>query len=92
MSVSNGATTLSITTLSITTLNIRGLFVTLSINDNQHNNALQSGAPKCRVLFSIMPSDITLNVVKLNVVMLSVVAPRQSSLNLHMAKNNTEVC
>jgi hypothetical protein len=37
----NGATTLSITTLfSIMTLSIKGLYVTLSINGTQHNNAL----------------------------------------------------
>jgi hypothetical protein len=33
-------TTLSITIFSITTLSIKGLYVTLSISDTQHNNAL----------------------------------------------------
>jgi hypothetical protein len=32
------ATTLSITTFSIMTLNIKGLDMTLSISDTQHNN------------------------------------------------------
>ncbi len=32
--------TLSITTFSVTALSIGGLFVTLSINDAQHNNTL----------------------------------------------------
>jgi len=41
-----GAATLSITILSITTLSIKGLHVTLSISDTQHNNAL----PLCWVL------------------------------------------
>jgi len=36
----NGATTLSITTFSIITLSINGLYVTLNINNTQHNYAL----------------------------------------------------
>ncbi len=35
-----GATTLSMMTLSIMTFSIRLSYVTLSINDTQHNNAL----------------------------------------------------
>ncbi len=39
-----GATTLNIMTLSIMTLSIIGLFLTFSINYNQHNNNLLSVA------------------------------------------------
>jgi len=42
-----GATTVSITTVSIMTVSIKGFYVTLSINDTQHNNAL----PLCWVSF-----------------------------------------
>ncbi len=35
-----GATTFIMTTLSIMTLGIKGLFVTLSINDIQHNKSV----------------------------------------------------
>jgi hypothetical protein len=47
--------------------------MTLSINDTQHNNALQTA--ECRILFTVMLSAIILSVVMLNVVMLSVAVP-----------------
>jgi hypothetical protein len=40
IAINNGATTLSITALSIMTLSLKGLNVTLSISDAQHNNVL----------------------------------------------------
>jgi hypothetical protein len=60
--------TLCITTFSITTFSIRGLFATLSINDNQHNNTTTMPSV-------IMVSVIMLSVVMLNVAMLCVVVP-----------------
>jgi hypothetical protein len=41
--------TLSIMTFSIMTINNKGLFVTLSINGTEHNNALPFS--ECRVLY-----------------------------------------
>jgi len=58
-----GATTLNITTFRIMTLTRNSSYVTLSITDTQHNNALLYA--ECHVLFIVM----------LNVVRLSVVAP-----------------
>jgi hypothetical protein len=70
--------TLSKMTLSIKTLSIGGLYVTLSISDNQHK--LHSIAMLCHcaechygqyhILFNVM-----LNVIMTSVVMLSFVAP-----------------
>jgi len=40
------------TTFSIMTLVIKGLFVTLSINDTHHNNALHYA--ECRILYIVM--------------------------------------
>jgi hypothetical protein len=57
--------TLSIMAFSIITFTIEGLFVTLSINDNWHNNALNV----------VMLNIVMLNVVILNIVMVSVVVP-----------------
>ncbi len=53
---------------SITTLSKKGLFVTLSINDFQHNRS-------AIMLNVIMPSIVMLSVIVLNVVMLNVVVP-----------------
>ncbi len=39
--ITEGAMKLSITAFSIMTLSIKGLNVTLSISDTQHNNALK---------------------------------------------------
>ncbi len=64
------------------TLSIRGLNVTLSIIDTQHDDALyyaDCSYAECRIIFIVMLSEIMLNVVMLNVVMLSVVAPGLSS-------------
>jgi hypothetical protein len=52
MSYFEGIATLSVTTVgirtfSIMTLRIKGLYVTHSINDNNHNNYLRSGASLC---------------------------------------------
>jgi hypothetical protein len=65
-------TTLSITTLSITTLSKKCLYVTLSINDNQHkwHSIMVCHYAECRVSFIFMP-----NVIMLSVFMVSVVAP-----------------
>ncbi len=65
---SGGATTLSITILSITTLSIIGLVMTLSINI-LHNSS-ECHYAECRDYLKVM-----LSVVRLNVIMLSVVAP-----------------
>jgi len=66
---------LSITMLNIRTFSTKGLIVTLSIIDAQHNNTISS---------DIMVNIFMLNVVMLSVIMLSVVAPiftlRQKSL------------
>ncbi len=51
-----GTTTFSITTHSITTLSIKGLYMTLSINDSQHNWTLTI------TMLCIMLSFIMLNV------------------------------
>jgi len=53
-----------------TTFIIKGLYVTFSASNTQHNDA------ECRVLFIIMLIVIRLSIVRLNVVMLSVMAPR----------------
>jgi hypothetical protein len=70
-------TTLSMMTHSITTLSITGLYVTLSLSETQHkqHSALlchydERHYAECRVFLIIM-----LNVVKLSVGMLSVMAP-----------------
>ncbi len=68
--------TLSIMTFSITTQSAKGLEMTLrvSVSDTQHNNALpctDCRYAECRVLFTIMLSDVILNVV-----MVIVVAPK----------------
>jgi hypothetical protein len=74
-----GATTLSITTLNIMTFSITtfgimtvfikglGLYVTLSINDTKHNNAIHCA--KCRYA-----ECSVLLIVMLNVIMLTEVA------------------
>jgi hypothetical protein len=67
-------------TFSIMTLSIKGLFVTLSINVNQHNNTLYRVPlcyyyAECRNLFIVMLNVIVLCAVMLNVIMLSVMAP-----------------
>jgi hypothetical protein len=54
-------------------LSIKGLYVTLSINDTQHNNVLpyaECRYAECHILFIVM-----LSINMLNAVMLSVVAP-----------------
>ncbi len=84
--VSNsGATTLSITTFSIMTLSIMGLVTPLSINDSidtQHNSIESHCAERCfaecRDYFNVM--QIMLSVFRLNVVMLSVIAPKLAIL------------
>ncbi len=58
-----------VTTFSIMTLCIKGLLVTLSINDTNHNN-IECHYAECRDLFFV-----TLNVIMLSVIMLNVVAP-----------------
>jgi hypothetical protein len=68
-------TTLSIMTFSITTLSIKGLFGTLSISDSRHKSHSASifyYYAKRRILFLVMLSVITLNVV-----ILRVIAPSQ---------------
>ncbi len=64
--------TLRIKTLSVMALTTKGLFVTLSINNTHHNNAL----PLCwfRIVFIVM-RNIMMSVYMLNVVMLSVIVP-----------------
>ncbi len=64
-------------TFSIATLTIKGVFATFGINPIQHNSTSSANChyteynyAECRNLFIIM-----LNVVKLIVVLLSVVAP-----------------
>jgi hypothetical protein len=67
----NGATTLSVTTFRIMTFSIRSFYVTLSISDSQHKQnsiIMLCYYAVCRILFTIM----------LNVVLLSVVAPKFS--------------
>ncbi len=56
------------------TLSIKGLYVTLSISDTQHNNAVQLYT-EYRVLLIIMVNVTMTSVIMLNVIMLSVVAP-----------------
>jgi hypothetical protein len=60
------------------TLSAKGLYMTLSINDTQHDNSLpyaDCSYAECHVLFTIM-----LSVTMLHVVMLSVVVPRGEGL------------
>jgi hypothetical protein len=67
--------TLSIMTLSIMTLSIKGLFVTLRINDTQHNNTdvmLMLCCAECCALFTVMLNVVIISVFMLNVIMLSV--------------------
>jgi hypothetical protein len=52
---------------SITTFSMKGLYVTLSINDNQYKNTA------CLILFVIMQSVVILNGIMLSVIMLSVI-------------------
>jgi hypothetical protein len=89
--VSNlGATTLSITTFSIMTLSIMWLVTPLSINDSiytQHNSIESHYAEccfaECRDYFNVMLSvvmQMMLSVAKLNVVILSVIAPKLAIL------------
>jgi hypothetical protein len=84
----NGTATLSIITLTTMTLNrmtlsIINLFVTLNLNDTQHNNIQQNcieyRVPLCWVLNFLMAmlSVVMLNAIMLSVVMLSVMAPLQ---------------
>jgi hypothetical protein len=65
--------TLSITTFSIMMLSIRGIFMTLSINDTQHNKT------------AVMLSVIMLNVILPSVEILKVVAPISKAI---MTKKN----
>jgi hypothetical protein len=91
-----GATTLSIITYGTTTISIKGLHVTLSNNDTQHDNALSSC---CHILYYIMlnvtlpnvimlnvtlPNVIMLNVIMLNVIMLNVIMLNVIMLNVIM--------
>ncbi len=53
--------TLSRSTFSIMTMSIRDLFVTFSINDTEHNNALHYAEccyGECRILFIVMLSVV----------------------------------
>jgi len=95
-----GTTTLGIITLSLMTHNIKSFYVTLSISDSQHNNALllcwvslccvshfiYFNAECCYAECRIAVCHITimLNVVMLNVVMLSVVMLNIVMLNVVM--------
>ncbi len=63
------STTLSLTTFNIMSLSIYGLYVTLSISDNQHT---RHSAQQCS---TIILSVIILNVVIISVSALSVIAP-----------------
>ncbi len=68
----NGATKFSKTSFSITTLGTNGLFVTLSINDTQHNNTeyciLFIVLYNVVMLIALMLSEIMLYVMMLNVI------------------------
>ncbi len=70
-----GATTLSITKLGITTLSIMGLVMTLSIDIQR--NSKECHYAECRDYLNVM-----LSVVRLNVIMLSVVAPYTPRANV----------
>ncbi len=65
-----GSMTLSITTLSMMTISIKSLYVTLSVNDTQHNNAL----PYCPLLCHYAGCHMFFFVI-LSVIMQSVVKP-----------------
>ncbi len=73
-----GIATLGLTTFSIATLGIKGFYMTLSINDTQHNHALHYAECRadCLVLFTVM-----LSVAMLNVIMLIVEAPQKMTFN-----------
>ncbi len=94
-----GTTTLSITTFSITTPSIMtpsvmGLFVTLSINDNQHNgtqpNSIVRRVTLCWMSFCWVSRFliIMLSVFMLNVVMLSAVAPTEEQVDVMTSRQN----
>ncbi len=61
------------TTLSITTLSMMGLVTTLSI-DTQHNS-IEGHHAECRDYLNVMLSVVMLSVARLNVVLLTVMAP-----------------
>jgi hypothetical protein len=75
------------------TLSIIGLFVTISINDTQHNS-IECYCAECRVSLIVMlnvivpnvivPNVIMLSVIMQNVVMLGVMAPKLSNEAEHM--------
>ncbi len=68
----NGATKLSMTTFRVTTLSIKGVYVTLSVTMFCHY-------AECRVLFIVI-----LNVVRLIVFSLNVVAPIISQMEIFL--------
>ncbi len=67
-----GATTLSIMTFKITALSIRSFYVTPSVSDII---TILCFDPKCHYGESRILSTIVLNAVRVNAVMLSLVAP-----------------
>jgi hypothetical protein len=66
-----GATTLSKMTFNLMTLFIKGLYLTLSISDLQHNYIIKCLYAKHCFLFIIMLSVIMLNAIILSVIMRS---------------------
>jgi hypothetical protein len=83
-SLKKGATTPTTTTFSITTLSAKGLEMAqrVSDSDTQHNNALpctEYHYAECHVLFTIMLSDVMLNVV-----VVSVVVPNPGTVPLNI--------
>jgi hypothetical protein len=72
---------------------MKGLYITFSITDTQHNNALQYAEcryAECRVTFAIMLSvimvmkTVMIGVATLNVIILSVVAPSPLLANVRL--------
>jgi len=68
-------TTLSLMTFRLTTVSIKGLFVTLRVNDTQHN-CTHCLYAECQVSFIVMLNFIRPSVIMLNAVGDSVVAPK----------------